>query len=114
MPVEYVTRESLGLAPIKHRQDLIQAKISFVERQTVLESMIIQNLRRTDDIWDRYASHRYPTEFDVRKAIHDHKCFRHGCKRIIKKGNFYFRRSFGRLWTIKACSIRCFLSCLPS
>jgi hypothetical protein len=114
MPVEYVTRESLGLGPIKHRQDLLKAKIEFVEKCVVRENKTIKKLiGYHDPFYDRYGHGNYPSETDVNKARHDHKCHRDGCKKTIKKGDFYFRRSFGQMWTIKACSIRCFLACLP-
>ncbi len=41
----------------------------------------------------------------VKKSRTEHKC--DACKKIIKKGISYYRRSFGRLWTWKACSIPC-------
>lgn len=41
----------------------------------------------------------------VKKARTNHIC--HSCKKKIKKGSSYFRRSFGRFWTWKACSEKC-------
>ena len=41
----------------------------------------------------------------VKKSRTNHKCM--ACKKTIKKGSSYYRRSFGRMWTWKACSQLC-------
>lgn len=48
---------------------------------------------------------RYWENDVVKKARKDHKC--DGCKKLIKKGSSYLRRSFGKFWTWKACSEKC-------
>lgn len=119
MAKEYVTRESLGLALIKHRQDLLDAKIKFVEDQGNKEGHQLAKLADTHhhisstDRDSNFYFLRWPTELDVRKSRKDHVCGRVACKKVIKKGDFYFRRSFGQLWTIKACSMVCFCWSLP-
>ena len=43
----------------------------------------------------------------VKKARKEHVCYVESCKKIIKKGSSYYRRSFGQVWTWKACSQEC-------
>lgn len=43
----------------------------------------------------------------IKKSRKDHICSRDSCKKVIPKGTSYIRRSFGRVWTWKACSDEC-------
>src|SRR5690348_15216113 len=99
------------------RQELKKLKIKFVEEQEEKESKKLQRLREKhhhfSDSSNTYSTSRfyhgnYPDDTDVRLARKDHICFHSSCNKKIKKGSFYFRRSFGQMWTIKACSIECF------
>lgn len=62
--------------------------------------------------YSRYNSINYPRESEVLLATRDHVC-NVCCDVSIKKDTCYFRRSFGQVWTIKACSIYCFINGLP-
>ena len=45
----------------------------------------------------------------IKKSRKEHICTLESCKKVIPKGTSYFRRSFGRVWTWKACSEKCAL-----
>lgn len=95
-----------------NRQELVNAKQEFYKECLQKESKIIQEKAERclgGSFWSMYSGHNYPDADEARLARKDHNCLNTGCKKKIKKGRFYFRRSFGQLWTIKACSIKCFL-----
>ena len=117
-------REEVGLRsnPIKHHQKLLAEKIEFVKKCEDKERQKLKLMAQkhshysdpsTDGSSSRFHWHNWPDETDVMKARHDHVCFHSTCKKKIKRGEFYFRRSFGQVWTIKACSIECFCWRLP-
>lgn len=95
------------------REELKKLKIKFVEDCSEKESKILKKLIEKFHNTERYHSFNQPSEDDVMLAQKDHICLASSCQKTIKKGEFYFRRSFGQVWTIKACSIRCFCSLLP-
>ncbi len=43
----------------------------------------------------------------VKKSRKEHICDNDKCNKKIEKGSSYYRRSFGRVWTWKACSQEC-------
>lgn len=115
-------RKEIGLRPhpIKYQKKLMEDKLTFLKQQEEKESKKLIDMMDkhypiggTPRLDSRFSSRHWPDENDVVMARHDHKCFHSTCKKTMKKGNFYFRRSFGRMWTIKACSIECFCWCLP-
>ena len=104
-------------------QKLSKQKEVFHNEQIKKESETLKELARKhchfsdnskDGVTSMYHSRNYPNADEARKARHEHICNIINCGKVIPKGSFYYRRSFGRLWTIKACSIRCFVRGLPN
>lgn len=98
-----------------NRQEIIELKHKTFEKMYAKEHPKLKEEAEKNmhgAFWSRYYFLNYPDEFELNLARKDHIC--NVCKKKkIKKGTCYFRRSFGQMWTIKACSIRCFLRGLP-
>ena len=107
---------------MKHQQKLELQKMEFHNKQLEKEKDELKKLRNNhchfsdnskEHTSSRYHSNNYPEPEEARKARHEHVCNVMNCGKIIPKGSFYYRRSFGQMWTIKVCSIKCFCEGLP-